>query len=161
MKFGIGVICKTSCSKFEFLEYLHRKIVLMEGRERIYTSSLRVRSRWHSGRRSARNAVQHLRFVKMCAGKEGRAYVVGVSARTRTVYCGTCDVRTDRQTDRQTVRQIADGAVCTCRLPQSIQTVSGALPAVRTIDSRGSSPGAKRPGREANHSLPLSTKVKN
>jgi len=30
MKFGIGVICKTLCSKFEFLECLHRKIVLRD-----------------------------------------------------------------------------------------------------------------------------------
>jgi hypothetical protein len=70
--------------------------------------------------------------------REGSTFVMGVRAVHGHV----------RHSDSQSVRHVADGAVCSCRLPQSIQTV----PAVHTMGSRGSSPDVKRPGREANHS---------
>jgi hypothetical protein len=44
----------------------------------------------------------------------------------------------------------------------SVQTVSGAHPASCTIYTGGPFPGAKsRPGRDADHSLPLSAEVEN
>jgi hypothetical protein len=43
----------------------------------------------------------------------------------------------------------------------SVQTSSGAHPASNPIDSGGSFPGIKRPGREADHSPSSSAEVKN
>jgi hypothetical protein len=45
-------------------------------------------------------------------------------------------------------------------LLQSIQTDSGTHPASCSMGNRALSPGVKRPGREANHSLPSSAEVK-
>jgi hypothetical protein len=45
-------------------------------------------------------------------------------------------------------------------LLHSVQTGSGAHPASYPIGSRGALPGAKRPGREADHSSPTSAEVK-
>jgi hypothetical protein len=41
-----------------------------------------------------------------------------------------------------------------------VQTGSGAHPASYPMGTRGSSPGVKRPGREADHSPPASAEVK-
>jgi hypothetical protein len=45
-------------------------------------------------------------------------------------------------------------------LHHHVQTGSGAHPASYPTDTRGSFPGVKRPGREADHSPPSSAKVK-
>jgi len=42
-----------------------------------------------------------------------------------------------------------------------VQTGYGAHPASYLMDSGALTPGSKRPGREADHSLPSSAKVKN
>jgi hypothetical protein len=46
-------------------------------------------------------------------------------------------------------------------LLHSVQTDSGAYPASYPIGTRGSFPGVKQPGREADHSPPSSAEVKN
>jgi hypothetical protein len=46
-------------------------------------------------------------------------------------------------------------------LHHRFQTVSGAYPASYSMGTRGSFPGVKRPGREANHSPPSTAEVKN
>jgi hypothetical protein len=46
-------------------------------------------------------------------------------------------------------------------LGHSFQTGSGAHPASYPTDTGRSFPGVKRPGREADHSLPSSAEVKN
>ena len=60
-----------------------------EGRQRIYTewSSLHVRLGWNSGSRSARNAVQVLRFVKMFVGKAVRLWWASVQLRAHVHTC--------------------------------------------------------------------------
>ena len=123
MKFDIGVIFEKLCSKFEFLEYLHRKILLRGVNE--FMSNC--------GRRSARNAVQVSAF-RQTVRRDGRTFVMGVGASTCTRV-----PRDVRRSDSHSARHIADGAVRNCRLPQSIQTVSGALPPFHTVGSRGSS----------------------
>jgi hypothetical protein len=45
-------------------------------------------------------------------------------------------------------------------LHHRVQNDSGAHPASYPIDTRGSFPGGKRPGREAHHSPPSSAEVK-
>ena len=79
---------------------------------------------------------------------------VELHARVCVCTARPCDRHSDSQNRLgKSLRRIADSAFCSCRLPQSIQTVFGGLPAVHTMGTKGYSSGVKRPEREANHSI--------
>jgi hypothetical protein len=109
MKFCIGFICKKLCSKFEFLEYLHRKVLLRGVNEFIANCP-----HFMSDCGEILAADLHGMLFGICVSSkcaQGTPYVCyGRQCR----YRETSHIRTVCQS----VRHIADGAAGSCRLPQ-------------------------------------------
>jgi hypothetical protein len=76
MEFGIGVICKKLCNKFDFLEYLHR-MILLRGVNEFIANCLHFMSDWGE---ILAGDLQFRQYVL----REGRTFVMGVSASTCT-----------------------------------------------------------------------------